>query len=345
METIAKLMEQAMPSDPGHEAWLRRCRPDVVLVSPLIDLGSAQTDIIKSAAHLGIPTGMLLFSWDNLSTKGSLHVRPDHMFVWNELQRREAVQLHGYPLERTHAAGAPRVDEFFGLRAATDREAFCAPLGFDPRQPTLMYLGSSKFVITERELPFIAGWIRSIRASSDPRLRQCNILVRPHPDVKTGDDEGPAQTVRWDGLEGKGVLTRPFDDPRAVVLRTHYRRAQGFFEALTHSAAVVALNTSAALEAAIVGRPVFTILAGEAADGQASTLHFRYLLESEGGCVTLAATLDEHRAQLTAALDDSGRPERLRAFATSFMRPAGWTVPAFRVLADAIETAYGGRAA
>jgi len=345
LQTITRLMEAAMPSDPGQEALLREWRPDLVLVSPLIDLGSAQTDIVKSARQLGISTGMLLFSWDNLSTKGSLHVMPDHMFVWNERQRLEAVQLHGFPLERTHAAGAPRFDDFFSLSAVTDRAAFCAPLEFDPRQATLMYLGSSKFVITTRELPFIARWVGAIRASSDPRLRQCNILVRPHPDVKSGDDEGPSQSVRWSGLEGKGVVTRPFGDPRAVVLRTHYRKAQGFFEALTHSAAVVALNTSAALEAAIVGRPVFTILAGDAADGQASTLHFRYLLESEGGCVTLASTLDQHLAQVTAALDDPGRTERLRAFATSFLRPAGATLPASRVLADAIESACGARVA
>ena len=341
LQTIARLMEEAMPSDPGQEAQLGDWRPDLVLVSPLIDLGSAQTDIIKSAKRRGIPTGMLLFSWDNLSTKGSLHVLPDRMFVWNDLQRQEAVQLHGFPLERSHAAGAPRFDDFFALSAVTDRAAFCSPLDFDPRQPILMYLGSSKFVITSRELPFIGQWIAAIRASADPRLRECNILVRPHPDVKSGDDEGAPQSVRWNGLEGKGVVTRPFADRRALVLRTHYRRAQGFVEALTHSAAVVALNTSAALEAAIVGRPVFTILAGDAADGQASTLHFRYLLASEGGCVTLASTLDEHRAQLTAALDDPGQSARLRGFATSFLRPAGWSLPASRVLADTIESVYG----
>jgi hypothetical protein len=43
---------------------------------------------------------MLLFSWDNLSTKGTLHVAPDLMFVWNERQRREAAELHDYPPER-----------------------------------------------------------------------------------------------------------------------------------------------------------------------------------------------------------------------------------------------------
>lgn len=345
LKAIAALMEDAMPSDPGIEARVAAHQPDVVLVSPLIDLGSSQTDIVKSARRLGIPTGMLLYSWDNLSTKGSLHLPPDRMFVWNELQRQEAQTLHGFPGDRAVVTGAPRFDEFFALSSVTDRAAFCAPLRFDPARPILTYLGSSKFVITDRELPFIREWIGAIRGARDPRLRECNILVRPHPDVKPESDEGPVEAVRWKGLEGKGVVTRPFGDSRAIMLRTHYRKAQGFYEALHHSAAVVGLNTSAALEAAIAGRPVFTILAGEAADGQASTLHFRYLLESEGGCVTLASTLDEHRAQLAAALDDPGRADRLRAFAASFLRPAGWSIPASRVLADAVETAYGARPA
>lgn len=340
LQSMTAMMEEAIPSDPGIEARLAAHRPDIVLVSPLIDLGSSQTDIVKSARRLGITSGMLLFSWDNLSTKGSIHVPPDRMFVWNELQRREAATLHGYPIERTVVTGAPRFDEFFALAPVTSRAAFFAPLGFDPGRPMLMYLGSSKFVITDRELPVIAQWIAAIRASGDPRLRDCNILVRPHPDVKPDDGEGPVEAVRWQGLEGKGVVTRPFGDPRAVMLRTHYRKAQGFYEALHHSAAVVGLNTSAALEAAVVGRPVFTILAGDAADGQASTLHFRYLLEAEGGCVSLASSFDEHRAQLAAALDEPLRAERLRSFATSFLRPAGWTRPASDVLADAIESSY-----
>ncbi len=206
LQTIARLMEDAMPSDPGQEALLREWRPDLVLVSPLIDLGSAQTDIVKSAKSLGIPTGMLLFSWDNLSTKGSLHVLPDRMFVWNELQRQEAVQLHGFPLERTHAAGAPRFDEFFGLSAVTDRAAFCAPLDFDPRQPILMYLGSSKFVITSRELPFIARWIAAIRESADPRLRAVQHPGAAAPRREERRRRGPltAGAMERPGGQGRG---------------------------------------------------------------------------------------------------------------------------------------------
>jgi len=336
--TVTRLMEQAIPSDAKHEAFIESNRPDAVLVSPLIDLGSAQTDVIKSAKALGIPTGMVLYSWDNLSTKGGLHIHPDCMFVWNELQRTEAETLHDYPIERAIATGAPRFDDFFNLRPATDRQAFFAPLGLDPNRRCLIYLASSKFVITESELPFITSWVREIRRSDDDTLRNCNIIVRPHPDVKSMGDEGEAEQVRWSGIEGKGHLTRPIDDPRVVVLRTHYRRAQAFYDALHHSAAVVALNTSAAIEAAIVGRPVFTLRAGdEAADGQESTLHFHYLLEKNGGCVSLSSGFDEHVRQVSAAMKSGDAGPRLRAFAHSCVRPAGLDVPASEVLAAAIE--------
>jgi len=341
LETIGRLMEEAIPSDPRQEAFLASFAPDVVLVSPLIDLGSAQSDVVKSARRLGIPSAMVLFSWDNLSTKGGLHVPPDRMFVWNELQRDEAVRLHGYPREQTVPTGAPRFDEFFALHPQIDRESFCAPIGFDPAKPILMYLGSSKFVVTSSELPFIRTWLTALRRSADPLLRGCNVLIRPHPDVKPSDDEGPAESVRWHGQPVKAVVTRPIDDPRVAVVRTNYRKAQGFRDALHHSAAVVALNTSAALEAAIAGRPVFTLPAGDdAADGQTSTLHFHYLLEEHGGCVSYAVSLDDHLAQLAGALRDPQRSARLREFAQSFLRPAGWTVAASEVLAAAIEREF-----
>jgi FkbM family methyltransferase len=343
---LSDLIERSIPSDPAQEAFIESDRPDVVLVCPLIDLGSAQTDVIKSARRLGIPTGMVLYSWDNLSTKGGLHIRPDRMFVWNEVQRQEALTLHGYPLEQSIATGAPRFDEFFRLVPVTDRASFHAPLGLDPDRPTLLYLGSSKFVVTTTELPFIREWVRAIRGCSDDALRRANIIIRPHPDVKEWDGEGEVEQVVWTGQGGKGLLTRPIADRHVVVLRTNYRRAQAFYDALHHSTAVVGLNTSAALEAAIVGRPVFTIIAGdEVADGQSSTLHFHYLLERNGGCVSPAVDFREHVRQLSASLAGPRPGARLREFARSFVRPMGLDVPASDVLAAAIEREFTGAAA
>ena len=141
--------------------------PDVVLVTPGLHFGSGQADFVKSAQGLGIPAWMLLFSWDNLSTKGALHVAPDLMFVWNERQRREAVELHDYPPDRVVVVGAPRFDPFFALRSAIARRDFFSPIDLDPAVPTLLYLCSSRF-IAEDEPRFIASWLGALRGGRWP---------------------------------------------------------------------------------------------------------------------------------------------------------------------------------
>jgi len=314
--------ERAIPRDPIYDEFLRSVAPDVVLVTPGLHFGSGQADFVKSAQGSGIPAWMLLFSWDNLSTKGALHVAPDLMFVWNERQRREAVELHDYPANRVIVAGAPRFDPFFALRSAIPRRDFFAPLDLDPVVPTLLYLCSSRF-IAEDEPRFIATWLGALRAAGG-RLGTSNVVIRPHPDVPFEAD-GEPQVVHWRGLpQATGWAHRPFGDPGAVVLRTTYRTQEAFFECLHHADAVVALNTSAELEAGIAGRPVFTVLANDrSADGQAQTLHFNYLLREHGGFVSYAPNLPSHMAQLETALAAPPPADHIQRFVHEFLRPPG----------------------
>jgi hypothetical protein len=75
-----------------------------------------------------------------------------------------------------------------------------------------------------------------------------------------------------------------------------------YFDALYHSAVVVGLNTSAFIEAGIIGRPVHTILLPEWYENQEGTLHFRYLLDVDGGLLEVARDLETHLRQLADGL-------------------------------------------
>ncbi len=323
LRDVLERLERTIPSDPLHEEFLDRHAPDALIVTPGLHFGSGQTDFIKSARAKGIPVWMLLFSWDNLSTKGALHAPPDLMFVWNERQVQEAVELHDFPAERVVVVGAPRFDEFFSLRSVVSREDFVAPLRLDSSRPTVLYMCSSRF-IAENELTFIREWLVSVRRAAGP-LQRCNVIVRPHPDVVLVNDSVEPQTVMWSAMpQVTGWIQRPFDDPAAIVLRTTYRTQQAFYECLVHSEAVVALNTSAELEAGIAGRPVFTVLSSDAsADGQSNTLHFNYLLRDHGGFVSYAPDLTTHVAQLATALTAPPNEAEIRAFIMRFLRPSG----------------------
>ncbi len=333
-------LEATFPSDPGAEAFIEGHQPDIVLLTPVVDVGTSQADWVRAARCTGRPVGMLLFSWDNLSNKGLIHVVPDRVFVWNELQKREAVELHGVPPERVTVTGAPRFDPFFRMRPSLDYGAFCELLGLDEACPTILYVCSSRFV-DARERDFVERWIAEIRVSNDERLGSCNVVIRPHPVLKGQWESVGQRVVRWKGPDGrkhKAVVAAPFVSERVVSVRSRLQNAdQVLFECIHHSAAVVGLNTSAEIEAAVVGRPVFTILEPSRADGQSGTLHFHYLLKANGGPVCAATNFDAHRRQLGEALRGSLDTSAVGRFTESFLRPAGRNTPASAVLARAIE--------
>ena len=300
--------ETVIPPDRYFELFLKAERADLLLVTPLVDFGSYQTDYVKAAHRIGLPVAFLPFSWDNLTNRGLIRVPPDRVLVWNERQRREAVDLHGVPDDRVVVTGAPRFDEFFALRPSTSREEFCARVGLDPSRPLVLYTCSSNFV-APREVEFVRRWIDELRASGEPSLRECGVLVRPH----------PAHRDQWEATD--------LSDLPGVALwyeQSEMNADQGLFDSLHHSAAVVGLNTSAMIEAAIVGRGVYTIESAEFAGGQAGTLHFHYLLVDNGGIVSPATTFAEHCRQLASGI--SGDPvlvERTRRFVETFVRPRG----------------------
>ncbi len=316
------LAESVMPIARYFELFLKAERADLLLVTPLVDFGSYQTDYVKAAHRIALPVAFLPFSWDNLTNRGLVRVPPDRVLVWNEHQRREAVDLHGVPADRVVVVGAPRFDEFFAMRPSTTRAAFCASAGLDPSRPFVLYTCSSGFV-APREVEFIRQWIGELRRAPDDTVRRLGILVRPH----------PANDEQWEDVD--------FSDLRDAAIWSHkatVQADQGLFDSIHHSAGVVGLNTSAMIEAAIVGRPVLTIAAPEFAGGQQGTLHFRYLLAEHGGIVTMAGGFDEHVRQLAAAVaDDSAVRERSRRFVESFVRPRGLDRPAAPIMVEEIE--------
>lgn len=319
-----ELAEAAMPSDPYFDLFVKAEQPDLVLITPLVDFGSYQTDYVKAAHRLGVPVAFLPFSWDNLTNRGLVRVAPDRVLVWNEHQKREAVDLHGVPADRVVITGAPRFDEFFAMSPATTRDQFCAKVGLDASRLLLLYVCSSQFV-APREVEFVRQWINELRRSAEPALRTSAVLVRPH----------PAHQDQWSAAE--------LSEPGGVALWSEKSRMnadQGLYDSLHHAAAVVGLNTSAMIEAAIVGRPVHTIAAPEFAGGQGGTLHFWYLLSDHGGIVSLSETFAEHFAQMADAVRDAPAiGERCRRFVEAFVRPHGLDVPATGIMVAEIERA------
>lgn len=305
-------VERLVPPPPALVQALADLAPDVVLMLSRCSLGGVEPDVIKACRALGIPSALLVWSWDNLTSKAVLDEHPDRLLVWNEAQVEEAHHLHGVDRRAIAVTGAPTFDPFFDD---------VAKRGNHPGSGVL-YLGSSASVAPDEPAIF-ERWLAAIRSSSDSLLRDVEVTVRPH----------PGKEQRWTdaGVARLGVrLALPGPDAPLV-------------DTLLAARVVVALNTSAELEAAVANRPVLTWMAGEDAPGQAHSAHFEYLLDRSGGFVVSASSLDEHRLQLEAALHGADDPDRRRRFVERFLRPRGLELPASECVVDEVLALAGRR--
>jgi hypothetical protein len=309
LATAARRLNERLGDDVRIREELERRRPEALVVTPMVQFHSRQSDWVRVAGGLGIATMLCIHSWDNLTTKGLMHALPDRMAVWNEAQRREAIELHGMPGESVLVAGAWPYDHWFGWRASRSKEELVAELGLPADRAMILYVCSSRF-IARRERAAVTRWVRALRTSDDPRVASANVVVRPHP---LNGGEWPDRSLQ--DLPGVAVFPPGGADP------VDHRSRSDYFDSLACADAVVGVNTSALVESAIVDRPALALPAPEFSSSQDELPHFHELVGDQG-MLSVSESIGDHVAQLSRVLaDPTAATELRRRFVESFVRP------------------------
>lgn len=299
----------AIPRDAKVLEFLKARPCDVMVVTPLVDFGSEQAEFLLAAKALGRRTMLLVHSWDNLTNKGLIRVIPDRVLVWNEAQKNEAIEMHGVPGDRIVVTGAQCYDIWYSMRPKESRDEFCRRVGLDPYRPYILYTGSSPFIGADAEPALVHEFLNAMRGSILVALQDVQILVRPH----------PQNAHPWDEIEdghGMAIYPRGGALPVEVSARTDY------YDSIYHSAAVVGVNTSAMIEASIIGRPVLSILDERFRETQQGTLHFHHLLN--GGHLLVGRDMEDLLEKLDGILGHRlDHRAGTRMFLDAFIRPHG----------------------
>jgi hypothetical protein len=330
-----RAVERSLPVAPEVMELLERGRPDALLVSPLLKRTSPQVSYVRAARRLGIPSALCVASWDNLTTTGLIHEIPDRVMVWNEAQREEAIRLHNVPAERVVATGAPRFDAWFEHGPSTSREEYCGQLGLPADSPHILYVGSHKFTAPD-EAEWVSRWIAGLRASGRPELRDVPVVVRPHPGGSLHRGEKGMRRL----ASKPRVVVHPHDG--AIVVDE--ASLSDYYDSIHHAAAVVGINTSAMIEAAVVGRGVHVLLAKRYRETQEDSPHFDHLRTVAGGWIVATNSREEHAEGLARALrgeDGDEVAERARSFLASFIRPHGLERPATPIMVGSVRELAG----
>lgn len=326
-----RALEQRIPVNAAIRNEIRRINPDVVLMLPLINPDSLETEYMRAAQALGIPTIYAMSSWDNTSTKGTFHGYPDYSLVWNRPLADELVYLHGHPRERIFMTGTPRFSHLFNgfdeKKEVLSWKALCQQTGLDPDKPYVLYVCSTFLLNSERikerdESIVILEVARALER--DARTRDVNILVRPHP-------LNMSYIPRLIAEKQKNVFVFPVNGE----IPDTEEKIRRYNSSIYHAKAVMGVNTTAYLEVAALDKPCITLSFEEFTETQ-QLPHFHHL--ADAGFLEPAGNAAEAAALIRKILDgaDDLAAER-RKFVVNFLKPAGSDKPSDEYFADLIE--------
>jgi CDP-glycerol glycerophosphotransferase (TagB/SpsB family) len=229
-------------------------RPQLVVVTRALGT-SEDYALMREAAQEGIPVAVLAASWDNLTSKGFFPFGIDHLVVWNDVMKGEAVELFGFDADRIFVSGVPRLDPFFDRARFRARDEFVSDLGLDPNKRIITYTTGNKDLFVPHESTTLEPLvIRTILEAIDRRAFDVDVqmIVRIHPQ---GDPQAYAEFAKnknvYLQVPGKPGIYRDRD------LDNDSNRLLG--ETMLHSDVVVNIASTTTIDAAIFDTPVVCV--------------------------------------------------------------------------------------
>jgi hypothetical protein len=172
-ETFMKANEALLGTVESIDQAIDRVKPDLVIV-PCAFNDCFPLDVLKSARKKGATTLLLMFNWDNVSSKGVLPFLPDYMTVWGPQTYEQAVKIHKMPSHRVKVLGAPQF-EFYRRPAQMMPEDIKRKNGIPLDKKVLLFTGMSRLI---DEIGLLERLEKAIESKELPDV---HVHYRPHP--------------------------------------------------------------------------------------------------------------------------------------------------------------------
>jgi hypothetical protein len=242
--------------------------------------------VVVAARQRGIPSGTLVQSWDNLSSKTAV-LPPwlERYWTWSDAMSRELLSLNPrISANRVRVVGSPQFDFHRRPELLEPREQYLPRLGLDPSLPYIA-IGTGTRVWMPNEPETVARMVVAIRGT----LPRCQVLIRLHP-----KDDGARWEPLWPVLRANGAAIQHTAPPVHMDLggfvppREFYRDQ---VNCLAHAAVVLNTASTLTVDAAILDRPVICIAYDVIPDARfpegralaySRSTHYSHLVETGG---------------------------------------------------------------
>ncbi len=136
--------------------------------------------LLRAARRNAVKSIAIVPSWDNLTSKGVMGVKPDALAVWNHIMKEEAIELHSFRKDRIFITGPLQFDNFYNQKFIWKYEKFLSKFGIEKGRRVIVFgtITPKYFRYNLQVLEILKKAILSRAIAGNPKL-----LVRIHPQV------------------------------------------------------------------------------------------------------------------------------------------------------------------
>lgn len=314
------------------EALIDHEKPDVLIHPSTFD-GFFISDLHELGPKKGVPTALVMNSWDNPSLKKSMAGLPDWVAVWGEQTKNHTLKYMGVREDRIVKLGAAQFD-IFRNKPRISREEFCTEHSISPTKRILIYAGSS------RETDEYSQLIDLDNALASGELENAAVVYRPHPGGAGGAGGERILDYPWKHIVIETSMREYLEYIRngnfSLYMAEYYRT----HDVLTSIDALMSPMSTIILEAAIHGKPVMCILDDDSQINLYKGLaHFEDMFNSE--FILVSETPQQLISRTQDLLEKIGDP----IFKKNIITEANFFVeqpslPYCEALSEFVETVY-----
>ncbi len=170
-----RLLEWLMHDDKIWRRVFDKYDPAFVLCTNVI--GEADISLMKHARRRARGAYAMIRGWDNLTSKGTIRFKPDHLIVYNKNMRMEAMKYGDMRANQITVVGMPHYDSYVNTDFYWTRDEFFRKLDLDPSKKLIVYAMGGNIAVGD---PYDhAKMIND--AIERGELPPTQLLIRAHP--------------------------------------------------------------------------------------------------------------------------------------------------------------------
>lgn len=295
-------------------------KPDILFAPNMFSAEDGR--LLRMARKRKIRTLTMAKSWDVPTTRGFTRVKADAILVFNEINKKEIIEIGDYDMNCVHVVGFPQFDSYINTDMYKTRDEFFSELQIDSSKQLILFAVPGDF-----KNPYSHEIMQRLdeAVENGELIKPVKFLARFHPKY-------PSKGETLKGLK-HFILDRPgtyfsrtlesaIDAPSAKTFQWTYtdKDIKHLINSLYHSAVVVNTESTIMLDAAAVDRPI--VLVGF--DGNQNLPYERSVIRNydrehlrevlDTGGTKLSRSFDELIKYINRYLNDSTLDADGRAF-------------------------------